>query len=255
MSQDYLGGDPCRIAYCIRLITNHIYTTSYHNISGDSMRMWIPHINAFRHAIWSKLTIGLLIGYLPNQNRRNDDDRVFQSTIPFESFCLFGFIDDTCFCTTSPDHAAPRRARFYDDVQRAFYSGYFSHHGLKIQAAALHNDIFGSVFIGSIRVSDLDLLNMSGLDTYLSSLFCEFNMNIELAYNQFPALYGDGVFPQLSTIVARFSNRSSDNDRLNIRMSTVRQSIKHLFALHDQKFGLCSSFRRFQILHNRTEIS
>ena len=71
---------------------------------------------------------------------------------------------------------------------------------------------------------------MSGLYTYLSSLFREFNMNIEQAYNQFPALYGDSVFPQL------FSNPSSDNDRLNIRMAPVRQSIKHLFALHDQTF-------------------
>ena len=147
MSQDYLGGDPCRIAYCIRLITNHIYTTSYHNISGDSMRMWIPHINAFRHAIWSKLTIGLLIGYLPNQNRRNDDDRVFHLTIPFESFGIFGFIDDTCFRTTSPDSAAQRRVGFYDDVQRVFYSGYFSHHGLKVQAASLPNSMSGFVVL------------------------------------------------------------------------------------------------------------
>ena len=81
--------------------------------------------------------------------------------------------------------------------------------------------MFGSVFIGSIRVSDSGLLNMSGLDTYLSSLFREFNMNIELAYNQFPALYGDGIFPQLSTIVARYSNATGDDDRLNIRMASV----------------------------------
>ena len=205
--------------------------------------------------IWSKLTLGGLVEYLPNQNHCNDDDRVFHLTILFESFCIFGFIDDTGFCTTSPGNVARRRVGFYDDVQRAFYSGYFSHHGLKVQAASLPNGMFGSVFIGSIRVSDSGLLNMSGLDTYLSSLFREFNMNIEQAYNQFPALYGDGVFPQLSTIVARFSNPSSDNDRLNVKMASVRQSIEHLFALHDQTFGLFSSFRRFQILLNGTEVS
>ena len=115
--------------------------------------------------------------------------------------------------------------------------------------------MFGSVFIGVIRVSDSGLLNMSGLDTYLSSLFCKFNMNIEVAYNQFPVLYGDGVFPQLSTLVARFSNPTSDEDRINTRMASVRQSIEHLFALHDQIFGLFTSFRRFQILLNGTEVS
>ena len=69
------------------------------------MRMWIPHITAFRHVIWSKLTTGVLVEYLPNQNHRNDDDRIFHLTIPFKLFCIFGFIDDTGFCTASPGNA------------------------------------------------------------------------------------------------------------------------------------------------------
>ena len=105
MGQNDFGGNPCRFIYSIRLITNHIYTTFYHKISGDSMRMWISHINTFRHAIWNKLTTGVLVEYLPNQNYCDDDDRVFHITIPFESFCIFGFIDDTGFCTISPGNA------------------------------------------------------------------------------------------------------------------------------------------------------
>ena len=96
----------------------------------------------------------------------------------------------------------------------------------------------GSVFIGAIQVNASGLLNMSGLDTYLSSLFREFNMVIEASYDQFPALYGHGVFPQFSTLVARYMNPNSDEYQMNTRMASVRQSIKHLFALHNQTFGL-----------------
>ena len=47
MSQNYFGGDSRRFTYSIRLITNHIYNTFYHKISGDSMAIWIPRISAF----------------------------------------------------------------------------------------------------------------------------------------------------------------------------------------------------------------
>ena len=39
------------------------------------------------------------------------------------------------------------------------------------------------------------------------------------------------------------------------RMASVRQSIEHLFAGHDQTFGLSTSFRRFRILLSGTEVS
>ena len=51
MSRNYFGGDPRRFTYSIRIMTNHLYGTFYHKISGDSMRIWMPHINSFRRAI------------------------------------------------------------------------------------------------------------------------------------------------------------------------------------------------------------
>ena len=93
-----------------------------------------------------------------------------------------GFLDDTGFRTTAPGIGVKRRIGFNHDVQRFFYSGYFGHHGLKIQAVTLPNGMFSSVFIDTLHVSDAGLLNMSGLDTYLSSLFCEFNMHMVGAY-------------------------------------------------------------------------
>ena len=55
MSTQKFGGDPRRFTYSIRLITDHLYTNFYHKVSGDSMRMWLPHIDSFRYAIWAHL--------------------------------------------------------------------------------------------------------------------------------------------------------------------------------------------------------
>ena len=182
----------------------------------------------------------------PRNEESNDGqgDQVFHINIPFESFHIFGFLDDTGFRTTAPGINARRRIGFYDDVQRAFYSGYFGHHGLKIQAVTLPNGIFGSVYIVALRVSDSGLLDMSGLDTCLSTIFREFEMKLISDYDQFPALYGDGIFPQLATIVARYNTSDSIESRINLRMLSVRESIEHLFAMHTQTFALFTSAHR-----------
>ena len=51
LSTNYFGGDPRRFTYSIRLMTEHLYKTFYHKISGDSMRQWVAHTDSFRHAI------------------------------------------------------------------------------------------------------------------------------------------------------------------------------------------------------------
>ena len=105
--------------------------------------------------------------------------------------------------------------------------------------------MFGSIYIASLRVSDSGLLNMSGLDACLSNLFREFNMQMINAFGQFPALYGDGIFPQLATIVARYATPNGNKGRIHVRLSSVRQSIEHIFALHKNVFQLFSFPDRF----------
>ena len=84
-----------------------------------------------------------------------------------------------------------RKIGFNDDVQKSFYIGYFAGHGFKVQALTLPKGMFGSIYLTSLRVSDTGLLNMSGLDSYLSNLFQELNIRMVDAFDQFPALYGD----------------------------------------------------------------
>ena len=254
MSQNYFGGDPRRFTYSIRLISKHIYTTFYHKISGDSMRMWANKIPQFQYAIWNKLRHGATVEEtVHNESVRSDVDSFIFLGIPLNSFRIFGFLDDTGFRTTAPGRERNRNIGFFDDIQRSFYSGYFAGHGFKVQALTLPNGMFGSIYLASLRVSDSGLLNMSGLDNYLSSLFRELNISMINAFDQYPAVYGDGIFPQLCTIVARYSSPNASENRINVRMSSVRQSIEHIFALHKNTFDLFNIAARFRLMQGGVE--
>ena len=63
---------------------------------------------------------------------------------------------------------------------------------------------------------------MSGLDTYLISLFNEYNIRLPAALNQYPAVYGDGIFPQLATTVTKYGLSNENKSRVNRRLASVR---------------------------------
>ena len=123
-----------------------------------------PHIESFKRAIWQRL----IVSYTVEENGRSGESTIVRLTIPFDNFRIFSFLDDTGFRTNAPGIGLRRQYRFYDDIQHSFYSGYFAGHGLKVQVLFLPNGMIGSIFVASWRVSDSGLLNMSGLDTYLS---------------------------------------------------------------------------------------
>ena len=251
MSKNYFGGDPRRFTYSIRLMNNHLYDKFYHKVSGDSMRLWVPYINSFRFAIWEKLNGTQTVeDTFDSTTNEVDTSRLISLDIPFETFRIFGFLDDTGFRTTVPGLSTRRTFGFHDDVQRSFYSAYFAGHGIKVQAVTLPNGMFGSIYIGAWRIGDSGLLNMSGLDNYLTELFLELNMGMTAAYNQLPALYGDGIFPQLATIIARYNTPNENETRINRILASARESIEHLFALHANIFTLFQLPQRFKLLVN-----
>jgi hypothetical protein len=110
----------------------------------------------------------------------------------------------------------------------------------------LPNGIVGSIFVASLRQNDNALVNMSGLNDYLVSLLLE----CCLANGAFPSIYGDGIFARLPTITSRFRNVST-NERLrfiNLRMSTLRETVKHLFGFHFNLIRALHDFRRLRLL-------
>ena len=109
----------------------HLYDTFYHKISGDLMHMWMPHVNGFCQAVWSKISGTCSIHETTDTNNNTNISSVHYLNIPQDSFRIFGFLDNTGFCTTAPGIETRRRYGFYADPQRSFYSAYFEGHGIK----------------------------------------------------------------------------------------------------------------------------
>ena len=70
---------------------------------------------------------------------------------------MFRVVDDARFHTSWPGRDTRRRAGYMENAQRAFYSGYFGEHGLKVQTVTLRNRLFGSVFVTPLRIGDTGL--------------------------------------------------------------------------------------------------
>ena len=247
LSLYHFGGDPRRFTYSIRLICDFIYKNFYHKISGNSMQQWLPYLNDFRQALWSKVISGGTI----ETSAQNDLEMstLVHVHMPLETFRIYGFLDDTGFRTTAPGREARRKYGFTDDIQRSFYSGYFSAHGIKAQVLSLPNGMIGSIYLGSWRVSDSGMLNLSGLDNYLTTLFHENEIIIPGNIPTLPVVYGDGVFPCLPTILPRYNNPNVDERRINTRLSSIRQNIEHIFGVHKNIFQLFNRPEKFKLLH------
>lgn len=82
---------------------------------------------------------------------------------------------------------------------------------------------------------------MSGLNNYLEDLFVASNLSLPEADNQLPALHANGIFPSLSCVIPTRRTGNETVQRIATRMSSVRQSIKHLFAFH---YNLLTLFRQ-----------
>ena len=75
----------------------HLYSKFYHKISGQSLRQWMPYIHKFREAIWKKINSG---GTIETTSRNNESSSILVDiAIPFETFRIVGFADDTGFRT------------------------------------------------------------------------------------------------------------------------------------------------------------
>ena len=74
------------------------------------------------------------------------------------------------------------------------------------------------------------------------------NKQLPHAGNQLPVVNGDWVFPQLGTIVARYNNAQGMENATNAEMTSVCQSIEHIFGLHKRTFNLFSIPNRVKLL-------
>lgn len=152
-------------------------------------------------------------------------------------FHVFGFID----CT----HVRTCRVGS-GQAQQAFYSRYFRAHGLKYLVVVFPNGMVGLVYGSSLNTNDNGMLNLSGLNDYLTSILSPVGQH-------FPALYGDGIFALLATITGRYRHPTEREKRINAWMASLRECIEHVFAQYFNLFHLLCRKEQFRLLQGRAD--
>ena len=114
------AGNPREFGSFFKLFCDHLYTTFYHRISGDSLRSYVHRIDDYRYAIWKRLVEGpanMEITY--DSDLRSPIYRLVW--LPFHQFRVFGFLDCTDIRMFRPQDN-PNDPSAGHDLQRSFYS-------------------------------------------------------------------------------------------------------------------------------------
>ena len=235
IAQNVFGRDQSDQSRAYKYFVDLIY--AQHNyLVTDNLEWWFENgfIEESRQAITKKLAeLGLLY-----RNPETDQE-------------VAGFIDCNCMETArvggGPIGEGPDAERWIDLIQRAFYNGWKSVHGLKHQtidsAHGLTMHMYGPT---SLRRNDLRLLSKSELNDKLAALCMQ--------YNQICRVYGDSIYPHLSNV---FSMHRGDWNALslakrlenNIRKS-VRVSIEWNYGVTSNLYGYMKNLNKLRLLGN-----
>jgi hypothetical protein len=236
------GGDPRRLSEMNDLFIAYSYNTFFNKISGTSLNQWLPDkLDLCCKLIFNSVSDGAI-----KEIEFEDGQVINQQWIlhhfEFNSFCVFGFLDDFALPTACPGNSATWRHGFFENIQWAFYSGYLRHHGLKAQVVYLSIGLVGSVLITELRQNDNGVLNMNGLNDYLCWLLSGYSIHRLL-----PCLYCDGIFAIHPTIMPRYVNPTPEQTYLNRKFASERQCIEHMFSDHRARFKLFSLSHYFHL--------
>jgi nuclease HARBI1 len=217
---DHTWGSLFRLRYqevsmCFQLFTDFmIYHWGY--LLFDHLEYWRPHFAFFAEKVRLKA---------------NSYGCNFSSSTEPGGFNVFGFLDNTTVETCRPGGGpaepgvnAPRHDSL---IQRSFYNGWKSQHGIKFQSISLPNGmdchIFGAV---SLRHNDLYTLSESEIVAKLRQL----QAHEEYQY----VIYGDSAYNVINDTHLRSKHSHENKTPLeileNTTMSACRESIEWNFG-------------------------
>eukprot|EP01040_Poterioochromonas_malhamensis_P006982 gene6983-7532_t len=196
---------------------NYIYD-NFHHLVHDNLPWWFN--SGFLHL--SADAIGGKIG-------RNDNN-------------ISLFIDCNCLETSRPG-GGPREegseaARWHNDIQRAFYNGWKSVHGLKHQtvdnAYGMTVDMFGPT---SLRRNDLALLRDSSIHNRIAS--------IQEGNERQLIMFGDSIYLN-NTHLKSYCN----DENFNKDMKATRISIEWNYSVSANLFNYIANYRKLRLLES-----
>jgi hypothetical protein len=192
MAHFVFGDNPRHLSEMNDFLIHHAYNTFYNKILGTSLNQWLPDkLDVCQELIFNSVESGA-IKVIQFEDSQVVDRQWILHHFEYDSFRVFGFLDNFALPTAHPGNLATQREGFYENIQRAIYSGYFCKHGLKVQVVYLPIGLIGSIFITEICQNNNGVLNMSGLNDYLCWLLWGY-----LILGLFPYLYCDGAYLQI----------------------------------------------------------
>ena len=154
---------------------------------------------------------------------------------------VVAFIDGKPWASCRPAGVTSKGPR--DDLQRAFYSGYYKHHGLKIQNVMFVDGI-RLVHVSTIRDHDQSLLEKSEMEAQFNCLFIDGDLTR-------PAVcYGDPAYSETDHIKRKHkgAGRSKEQRRLDASMIPARAVVEDGFLKHAAIFPLMDYRKKNKVM-------
>lgn len=227
-----------------------------HNISANvfgreqtaqsrAFKYFIEHIyNTFNDLLYDNLEFWRNGGFLAESNAAIT---VKLGELGIDIDDIFGFIDCNCLEVErvggGPRSDGPDADRWVSNIQRAFYNGWKSIHGLKHQTVVIAHgftiDMYGPT---SVRRNDLKLLADSAINARLNRLLGD----------RLWKLYGDSIYPRMSNLTSswRCKPQTPRMKMENYCMKSVRISIEWSYGATSNLFHYLRNIEKLKVMRS-----
>ncbi len=204
MWRDTFGWLQPRASLAFKLFCEFFYENWIYLIT-DNMDYWRPQFPMFAQAVEEKV------------------NRYQPGAIPRGTNQVICFIDNTCISTARPGGGPNHRNghRWSSLIQRSFYNGWKSIHGIKVQTLDLPNGMNLHVSKAhSLRHNDIWMFHQ----THIEEKFETVNQHVDLPYK----MYGDSAYSVIVSPYVQFANGQAVDTPLNSTRESIEWNYGHL---------------------------
>lgn len=240
----YFGGDYALWSYIYKKTLIYVAHCYRNIIRHQGLARYLNEFPRFHRAIQNFCTT-------PREYQDLNGDWGWLTGLAYLPLDIIGFIDNsidrTCVPLSGPreDCVGAARNADYDEMQRAFYTGYKKYHGIKYESILLPNGLvtlFGPV---SARHSDRGVQLMSNINRFLVNL-----QNGVFSIGDRPvffSVFGDSAYHGVLRCIQSYY-KSLNGEELpevhkdvNYYLSAARMTIEKNYGMVSNLFQICTN--------------
>ena len=116
MARFVFGGDPHRLSEMNDMFIHYAYNTLYNKISGTSLNQWLPDKSVIcQELIFNSVTTGAIEEIQFEEGQVVDRQWILHH-FDYDSFRVFGFLDNFALPTARPGNSANQREGFHENI-------------------------------------------------------------------------------------------------------------------------------------------